>query len=47
MAWTPQPEPLAQLAQCLRDSLSGHNVKAQKSAEEVSQPEWHEIIRSR
>lgn len=44
MAWTPQPEPLGQLAQCLRDSLSGHDIKAQKSAEEVrirQQEAWH------
>lgn len=33
MAWQPQPEPLAQLAQYLRDSLSGHDPTAQKKAE--------------
>lgn len=27
---------MAQLAQCLRDSLSGHDVAAQKNAEQVS-----------
>ena len=36
MAWQPQPEPVAQLAQCLRESLSGHNVAAQRNAEQVS-----------
>lgn len=36
MAWQPQAEPVAQLAQCLRDSLSGHDVAAQKNAEQVS-----------
>ncbi|KAF2816007.1 transportin-2 [Mytilinidion resinicola] len=33
MAWQPQEEPLRQLAQCLRDSLSGHDKNAQKNAE--------------
>lgn len=36
MAWQPQAEPLNQLAQCLRDSLSGHDPTAQKNAELVS-----------
>ncbi|KAF2735706.1 transportin-2 [Polyplosphaeria fusca] len=33
MAWQPQSEQLKQLAQCLRDSLSGHDKNAQKNAE--------------
>lgn len=33
MAWQPQQEPLGQLVQCLRDSLSGHDVNAQRNAE--------------
>ena len=37
MAWQPQAGPLEELAQCLRDSLSGHNIAAQKKAEQVSQ----------
>ena len=36
MEWQPQQAPLGQLAQCLKDSLSGHDVNAQKNAEEVS-----------
>jgi hypothetical protein len=36
MAWQPQEEPLRQLAQCLRDSLSGHDPNARKNAGEVS-----------
>lgn len=35
MAWQPQPDQLNQLAQCLRDSLSGHDITAQKNAEQV------------
>lgn len=35
MAWQPQPEPLGQLAQALRDSLSGHDPALQKNAEQV------------
>jgi transportin-1 len=35
MAWQPQEEPLRQLAQYLKDSLSGHDKNAQKSAELV------------
>ncbi|QIX01249.1 hypothetical protein AMS68_006766 [Peltaster fructicola] len=35
MAWTPEPGPLSQLAQVLRDSLSGHDVRAQKNAEQM------------
>lgn len=35
MAWQPQSDQLNQLAQCLRDSLSGHDVAAQKNAEQV------------
>ncbi|KAI7521386.1 hypothetical protein KC343_g18239, partial [Hortaea werneckii] len=35
MAWQPQPGPVAQLAQCLKDSLSGHDVAAQKNAEQM------------
>ena len=31
----PQQENLSQLAQCLRDSLSGHDIRAQKNAEQV------------
>ncbi|KAF2768293.1 ARM repeat-containing protein [Teratosphaeria nubilosa] len=33
IAWQPQPQQLQQLAQCLRDSLRGHDVAAQKNAE--------------
>ncbi|OJD34564.1 arm repeat-containing protein [Diplodia corticola] len=33
MSWEPQQEPLRQLAQCLKDSLSGHDQNAQKNAE--------------
>ncbi|KAF2197588.1 transportin-2 [Delitschia confertaspora ATCC 74209] len=33
MTWQPQEEPLRQLAQCLKDSLSGHDPSAQKNAE--------------
>ncbi|KAF1998354.1 ARM repeat-containing protein [Amniculicola lignicola CBS 123094] len=33
MAWQPQEAPLRQLAQCLRDSLSGYDQTAQKNAE--------------
>ncbi|ORY16360.1 armadillo-type protein [Clohesyomyces aquaticus] len=33
MAWQPEDQPLRQLAQCLKDSLSGHNQATQKSAE--------------
>ncbi|KAF1947427.1 ARM repeat-containing protein [Clathrospora elynae] len=32
MAWQPQEEPLRQLAQCLRDSLSGYDQKARENA---------------
>lgn len=32
MAWQPQEEPLRQLAGFLRDSLSGHDLTAQKNA---------------
>lgn len=32
MAWQPQEEPLRQLAGFLRDSLSGHDLNAQKNA---------------
>ena len=39
MAWQPQSEPLGQLAQCLRDSLSGHDPAAQKNAEQVGNHE--------
>jgi transportin-1 len=35
MAWTPQQDQLSQLAQCLRDSLSGHDMKAQRNADEM------------
>jgi len=35
MAWQPQPGPLVQLSQCLRGSLSGHDIAAQKNAEQV------------
>lgn len=35
MAWQPQHGPLNQLAQCLRDSLSGHDVQAQKNADQM------------
>src|SRR5262245_8580856 len=36
MAWQPDEEPLRQLAQCLRDSLSGQDPTAMKNAEVVS-----------
>ncbi|KAF1844218.1 ARM repeat-containing protein [Cucurbitaria berberidis CBS 394.84] len=32
MAWQPEEEPLRQLAQCLRDSLSGHDQNARNNA---------------
>lgn len=35
MAWSPQQDQLGQLAQCLRDSLSGHDIKAQRNAEQM------------
>ncbi|EFQ92692.1 hypothetical protein PTNB73_05255 [Pyrenophora teres f. teres] len=35
MAWQPQEEPLRQLTQCLRDSLSGHDQNARKNAGEM------------
>ncbi|KNG45642.1 ARM repeat-containing protein [Stemphylium lycopersici] len=35
MAWQPQEEPLRQLAQCLSDSLSGHDPNARKNAGEM------------
>lgn len=35
MAWSPQQDQIGQLAQCLRDSLSGHDIKAQRNAEEM------------
>ena len=37
MAWTPQQDQLGQLSQCLRDSLSGHDIKAQRNAEQMLQ----------
>ncbi|KAF2011137.1 ARM repeat-containing protein [Aaosphaeria arxii CBS 175.79] len=33
MSWQPEEQPLRQLAQCLKDSLSGHDINAQKNAE--------------
>ena len=36
MAWQPEEQPLRQLSDCLKDSLSGHNKNAQKQAEMVS-----------
>lgn len=36
MAWQPDDEPLRQLAQCLKDSLTGQNPSVQKNAEIVS-----------
>lgn len=38
MDWQPQEEPLRQLAQYLKDSLSGHDTRTQKNAELVSTP---------
>lgn len=35
MAWQPQTEPLSQLAHYLRDSLSGHDIAAQRNAEQL------------
>ncbi|KAK3670401.1 hypothetical protein LTR78_009754 [Recurvomyces mirabilis] len=35
MAWQPQPQQLVQLSQFLRDSLSGHDIAAQKNAEQM------------
>lgn len=43
MDWQPQPGPLAQLAQYLRDSLSGYDPKAQKNAEQVGQDQSIEV----
>lgn len=42
MAWQPQEEPLVQLTQCLRDSLSSFDLAARKNAEIVSpfRPPW-------
>ena len=37
MDWQPQDEQLRQLAQCLKDSLSGQDQTAMKNAEIVSQ----------
>jgi hypothetical protein len=37
MAWQPQAGQLVQLSQFLRDSLSGHDVAAQKHADAVCQ----------
>lgn len=39
MAWQPVPSQLAQLAQLLRDSLSGHDTAALKNAEQVGSEE--------
>jgi hypothetical protein len=36
MAWQPDEEPLRQLVQCLKDSLTGQNPSVQKNAEIVS-----------
>jgi hypothetical protein len=38
MAWQPDEEPLRQLVQCLKDSLTGQNPSVQKNAEIVSYP---------
>lgn len=38
MSWQPAQESLAQLAACLKDSLSGFDKNAQKRAELVSFP---------
>ncbi|KAF2087120.1 ARM repeat-containing protein [Saccharata proteae CBS 121410] len=35
MTWQPQEENLLQLAQCLKDSLSGHDPSTQKTAEQM------------
>ena len=40
MEWQPDPSQLRQLVSYLRDSLSGHNVKAQKEASLVRRV-WH------
>jgi len=37
MTWAPQQDQLGQLSQCLRDSLSGHDIKAQRNAEQMLQ----------
>jgi transportin-1 len=36
MSWSPQPEPLGQLAQFLKESLNPRDKTAQKNAELVS-----------
>lgn len=41
MDWQPQDEPLRQLAQCLKDSLRGHDQNALKNAEAVSRLPQH------
>jgi transportin-1 len=38
MAWQPDDEPLRQLVQCLKDSLTGQNPSVQKNAEIVGLP---------
>lgn len=35
MGWLPEQEPLQQLVQCLKDSLTGQNPSVQKNAEIV------------
>ena len=46
MAWQPQAGTVAQLSQFLRDSLSGHDINAQKNAEQVRRPLWCVCTRS-
>lgn len=38
MSWQPEEQTLVKLAQCLKDSLGGHDVAARKNAEIVSRP---------
>ncbi|KAF2998002.1 hypothetical protein E8E13_007173 [Curvularia kusanoi] len=38
MSWQPEQQTLQQLAQCLKDSLGGHDVAARKNAEIVRRP---------
>jgi hypothetical protein len=39
MSWQPEEQTLRQLAQCLKDSLGGHDPNARKNAELVRQPQ--------
>jgi hypothetical protein len=41
MSWQPEEHTLQQLAQCLKDSLGGHDANARKNAEIVCPPHMH------